>query len=350
MKGQRGQSLVQVLVIVGVLGTLMAAMASMMAHQHRENRALGEKLAANDLKRVVSTVLAASGCSLLFADSSNIEAGSSRTFLTSASSVTIGFNYLPASSTTSIVSLTSPLASPLSSSLKIKSTGGIQINIENGSTANLIINFDDASSVRPLKSLSFPISYTTTTAGFNSTITGCTHAPEGFSPPGGAFIAVDQRPAGDESTAAGGFGSIDFWVWWPRILNTVRYNSIAGASRHGNRIRLPAGTYSIRASAPAFNTGAHQTKLYNVTDGTDVLIGSSEYSRNNHQIVTRSRIFGTFTIAGTKDFEIRHIYYARTGLNTLGVRVGGGGAGGHGGDVPGITNEVYTVVEIRKEQ
>jgi type II secretory pathway pseudopilin PulG len=53
-----GQSLVQVLVSVGIMGILMAAMASMQTAQSRENRALDEKLGGLDLQRTMATALA----------------------------------------------------------------------------------------------------------------------------------------------------------------------------------------------------------------------------------------------------------------------------------------------------
>jgi len=124
------------------------------------------------------------------------------------------------------------------------------------------------------------------------------------------MIVVDQKPAG---TNGGTFTSGD---WRTRNLTTIKYNSITGASLSNNRITLPAGTYYIRASAPAYSNDEdlnnHKIKLRNVNDNTDVIIGTSEYARgmgyggDYAHLTTRSFLEGVFTISSTKSFEIQH--------------------------------------------
>lgn len=107
-------------------------------------------------------------------------------------------------------------------------------------------------------------------------------------------------------------GTFTGGAWRTRTLNSTVVNQITSASLASNQITLPAGTYYIDATAPANMVGGHKAKLFNVTDSTDTMTGSSEYSDssgNNFDgyAVTRSRIVGQFTIAGAKTFEIRHI-------------------------------------------
>jgi hypothetical protein len=55
---QRGNSLIQVLISIGLMGLLMAAFASMMVNQQTETRALSEKFGALDLQQFLTASLA----------------------------------------------------------------------------------------------------------------------------------------------------------------------------------------------------------------------------------------------------------------------------------------------------
>jgi hypothetical protein len=120
------------------------------------------------------------------------------------------------------------------------------------------------------------------------------------------------------------------------VLNTEvsdvgNYGSLAS-----NQITLDAGTYIIRASAPAFATNRHQTRLQNVTDATTVLIGTSEH--NNTQgdgNQSRSWVHGLFTIGSGKALELQHQCQATRATFGLGVE-------------GNFTTEVYAVVELWK--
>lgn len=91
-----------------------------------------------------------------------------------------------------------------------------------------------------------------------------------------------------------------------RVLNTVKANSIPGASLSSNRITLPAGTYEIDASAPGFAVGSHKAILYNVSSAAVILVGSTEVSSNTYGTTSRSVIKGRFTLAGSQQVELRH--------------------------------------------
>ena len=117
-----------------------------------------------------------------------------------------------------------------------------------------------------------------------------------------------------------------------RTLNTVVTNEISGASLASNKITLPAGTYQIRARVPAYNAYDHRAYLYNFTDSTYTILGSSCYitAGTNDSIIS-----GQFTIASSKDFVIKH-YGSTAVTNGLGWPVTSGQV------------EVYTEVEIWK--
>ena len=151
-----------------------------------------------------------------------------------------------------------------------------------------------------------------------------------------ATILMPARPILilNETQASGvGGGTFTQSVWQTRVLNTVQYNGISGASLNGsNQFILPTGTYCINVSAPAFNVNNHQSKLYNITNSTDILFGSSEQSVGN---TNRSFIVGIFTITSAKTFEIRH-YCATTSAST-------------GFGVPTYqTSEIYTQIKIEQ--
>lgn len=114
-------------------------------------------------------------------------------------------------------------------------------------------------------------------------------------------IVEDQKPQG---TSGGTFSSGSDRT---RTLNTLVRNAGSLASLSSNRFTLPAGTYYISWSAPAFIVDGHQSLLYNVTDATTVARGTSEFSNNASSIATtRSQGSAVVTIASSKAFEIRH--------------------------------------------
>ena len=71
-------------------------------------------------------------------------------------------------------------------------------------------------------------------------------------------------------------GSSTSGSYQTRTLNTEVYDGI-GSTLSSNQFTLPAGTYQIRARAPARGGSGvtiHKAKLYNITDSADVIIGS----------------------------------------------------------------------------
>jgi hypothetical protein len=125
-----------------------------------------------------------------------------------------------------------------------------------------------------------------------------------------------------------------------RVLNTVVTNTIPGASLASNQITLPAGTYRIQASAPAcqnVTSMKHQASLYNVTDATTLVFGSSENVNSpSGRHSSRSVVIGSFVLTAQKALSIYH--YTSAPLANDGL--GGASSSGLG--------EVYTEVEITK--
>jgi hypothetical protein len=145
---------------------------------------------------------------------------------------------------------------------------------------------------------------------------------------GQLFHAREEQPSG---VSAGGLSSGGFVK---RTLNTTKTNEIVGASLISSVISLPAGAYYCEAAAPAFSVDNHQAKLRNTSDGTDLIIGTTERSGSNEGVATRSIVTGRFTLSGTKAIELQH-RCATT--NPFG---GGGDSGGFG------VVEVYAEIRI----
>jgi type II secretory pathway pseudopilin PulG len=194
-KNQNGQSMIQLLVSIGVMGIMMMAFVGMTTSQGRESRALTEKLAAHDLSRVISLTLGqASTCNLLFT-AANVVTGSNLTFdpATVKYPFTINLQSVPQSGSVNVISLAQPLASDLSNTLKVQANAGITVQVTSATTAKLLINFDQANLVRPIHNLVFPISIATIPSGSNQKITGCQTASGGSCPAGQLMTGINPN-------------------------------------------------------------------------------------------------------------------------------------------------------------
>ena len=124
-----------------------------------------------------------------------------------------------------------------------------------------------------------------------------------------------------------------------RDLNTEISDADGIVSIAGNEFTLQAGTYFIKASAPAFFVQRHVAWLHNETDGAVVQYGTAEYAEAVNGANTRSFISARVTISGAKDFRIKHRCEGPTkSTNGLGVKTNYSGS-----------NSIYTIVEIFKE-
>lgn len=114
----------------------------------------------------------------------------------------------------------------------------------------------------------------------------------------------------DQKTAGTNGGTFTSGSWQTRTINTSVTNEITGASISSNQIVLPEGAYYIEATASGQQVGLHKAKLRNVSDSTDILIGTTEYagvpSGDSDDPSTRSIIRGRFTLNAQKNLEIQH--------------------------------------------
>ncbi len=100
---------------------------------------------------------------------------------------------------------------------------------------------------------------------------------------------------------------------------------------------LTAGTYDCLISCPAYDVDRHQARLYNTSDTSLVIQGTSEFAKDEAaaENSTRSIIQGRFTIGSSKNLEIQHRCETTSG-STSGL--------GIAANLDGV--EIYTVAEF----
>jgi hypothetical protein len=126
-----------------------------------------------------------------------------------------------------------------------------------------------------------------------------------------------------------------------RTLNIAVTNTISGASLSGNQITLPAGTYDVEATAPAYAVGGHRLRLYNVTDAATAVVGKSANAPYTASLGVQNEagLTGRFTIAAAKVFELRHYSKLNSGF---------GDSAGQAAGATGYGVEVYADLRVRK--
>jgi|TARA_Y100000015_G_scaffold19719_1_gene19128 hypothetical protein len=139
----------------------------------------------------------------------------------------------------------------------------------------------------------------------------------------------DEKSTG----TAGGTNSVGDQT---RVLNTVVTNEITSASLSSNQITLPSGTYYIQSVAFAYETDMHRLFLYNTSDSSVVILGTSGFSNDTSQVLSPSFVKGRFTISSSKTFEIRH--YTEKVASNVGLGI----------NTADSRTNVYTDVQIWK--
>ena len=109
----------------------------------------------------------------------------------------------------------------------------------------------------------------------------------------------------DEKAANTAGGTFTSGAFQTRTLNT-KNDPYGIVSLSANQFTLSAGTYRIKASAPAYKVDKHKAKIRNITDSSDAIQGSSEQTAAGDAVHTRSFAENIITITGTKVFELQH--------------------------------------------
>jgi hypothetical protein len=133
----------------------------------------------------------------------------------------------------------------------------------------------------------------------------------------GAPEILHVRDEQAQNTAGGTFTS---GAWRTRTLNTVKANTIGGASLSGNQITLPAGTYWCDITCPAYYMDNHHARLQSISGTSTTILGTSETAISSaYGSQTRSFIRGRFTLAQATVLEVQHQCKSTRNTNGLGA-------------------------------
>jgi len=153
---------------------------------------------------------------------------------------------------------------------------------------------------------------------------------------GGSIIgAEDYIVVRDKKASGTDGGTFTQDAWQTRDINEELVDTGGYCSVSSNQITLEAGTYRCRICAPAYSVKKHQAKLYNVTSGSNVLVGTSVYVYDaDYGSVVPSRIEGEFSLSTSSILEVRHYCSQTKATNGFGVNCNFG------------LDEIYTVAEF----
>ena len=132
---------------------------------------------------------------------------------------------------------------------------------------------------------------------------------------------------------AGGTATSGSWATIP--LTTEDFDTSSIGSLSGNEITLPSGTYRINSMCPFYKTGLSQSRLYNSSDSSVILIGSPITTSATDTVVSYSIICGQFTIASSKNIRLEYQVASTEATDGL-------------GRASNFTSEVYAQIEIIK--
>lgn len=131
---------------------------------------------------------------------------------------------------------------------------------------------------------------------------------------GNIIILQDQKTAG---TAGGTFTS---GAWRTRVLNTEVVDTGGDCTLAANQFTLAAGTYRVEATAAANQVNGSGMRIQNITDATTAVDGMSAYAQAGADNNIMAFLYGRFTIAVSKTFELQHICETTRATNGFGFQ------------------------------
>lgn len=205
LNSEKGQSLIQMMISIGIMGILITGFASMMTNQQKEMRALGEKISSLDLQRTLTQIFAANGpgslCESIMTNPVQVFSAPA----TYPSLAAFNLNQIPISvgSSVNIIQVGQPVDS--TSNLKVTA---IQIDLIDAPVAgvfpaNLTVVFDPLSTIRTIKNIKLPI-YLQTSGTGTYTVTGCGVSTSSGGPRWISGGGCEDCPYGSLSFGGGG--------------------------------------------------------------------------------------------------------------------------------------------------
>ena len=138
-------------------------------------------------------------------------------------------------------------------------------------------------------------------------------APEWVTAGGGAFENNLFHIVHETADGTAGSGT-NANSWDDRIINTIKTNEISGTLA-SNVIGLGAGDYWIEGGCFFTNSGYVQTRLYDNTNSTTLVVGCNTYTEG-YAGAWNTGLSGRFTLSGATDMSVQ--YYCTTAYGTNG--------------------------------
>ena len=155
-----------------------------------------------------------------------------------------------------------------------------------------------------------------------------------FFPTGTAPATIAIFNESQAANTAGGASVASTYT--KRTLNTTVINNI-GATLTSSVIALLAGTYKVSAISAFWQVAGVAIRLRNTTDSTTTIAGVNNYVSSSSGAGCNALLDGTFTITGTKNFEVQYFCNFAQATNGLGVAINSSGV-----------SEIYTQITIEK--
>ena len=181
------------------------------------------------------------------------------------------------------------------------------------------------------------------TAGQAITSNGTSSAPTWQTP----WLFVSTAVICDLKDTTQDGGDFTSGAWQTRELNSTIFDADGIVTLSSNEFTLGVGSYVIEFSAPAYDVGNHQARLFDVTAGATVASntgiagnGISQVAWSNTNDPSTTCAVGTARVtvsSGTKTYRVEHKCNSSRGI------FGFGRATDMGED------EIYTLVKIYKE-
>lgn len=120
----------------------------------------------------------------------------------------------------------------------------------------------------------------------------------------------------EEASGTGGGSTASGTTFKTLPLNTEKFNGITGASRQGDQVRLPEGTYRVTATHEFSATNYSQIQLYNDDDAAVIAVGQQTLISGSTS--GWCYVQAVFTLDATHDIEYQYRTSTATATTGLG--------------------------------
>jgi prepilin-type N-terminal cleavage/methylation domain-containing protein len=178
---QKGMSMIEVMVAVGIMAIIMAGVASMMSNQSKETKSLDEKMGLQGTQTMLSNILTSSGyCQCFMGTGTTVDTTQTPPTFSASLPTAIQTSYDASCNPigTALLTVGTQLANtnlkPTAISLQnITDSGGATPGVNY--TGNLVVNFDQTALVRARKDVSVPFAFSVNSADVSTArhITSC---------------------------------------------------------------------------------------------------------------------------------------------------------------------------------